>query len=300
MAHQLRVPFAVETPKWCTAALSEALPERLPVALKCGDTDLVVFRDSDGVARALLDQCAHRRAPLSLGLVTEAGLIQCPYHGWRYEGREGHCTAIPNLSRDEKVPRAYRVPAYAVVERDGFIHIWSQGDAEADAPVPDLRLAGLGLDHQDSTLLAYPHDALVDLLLDAPDSVLDINGLAIVNAHRFGDPLVRDGVIEVVYAAIPAARRGKGLTSEYPFRVALRVPRDGGIARVSVTDDRGQVLASAVIAFMSVKRTLCRATLRSTGAAAPAGRRPIAIGIRRTIDAVTACEAVDYVSRLRR
>jgi nitrite reductase/ring-hydroxylating ferredoxin subunit len=271
-----------------------------PVAIKSGDTDLALFRDDQGCVRALLDQCAHRRAPLSLGTVTVAGHVQCPYHGWRYEGAEGRCTAIPNLSSEEKVPRTYRVPAFAIAEQDGFIHIWSEGDATPAVPAPRLPVPALGVDRRESALLAYPHGALIDLMLDAPDAVLDIGGIAIVNAHRLGDPFLTDGMIEVIYAAIPASRRGKGLTSEYPFRVALRVPRDGGSAEVRLLDDLGIVQAAAVIGFMPVKQTLCTVVVQASSLPVVEGRRPITIGVRRAIDPVIARDAIDYVSRLRR
>lgn len=300
MAQQLRVPAAASGRRWWTAALSESVPLRQPVALKSGDTDLVLFRDDQGVPRALLDQCAHRRAPLSLGTVTEAGHVQCPYHGWRYEGAGGRCVAIPNLSSEEKVPRTYRVPTFAVAEQDGFIHIWSEGNDTPDTPAPALAVPTFGVDRRESALLAYPQDALVDLLLDAPDAVLDIGGIMIVNAHRFGDPVLTNDMIEVVYAAIPASRRGKGLTSEYAFRVSLRVPRDGGSAEVRLLDDFGVVQAAAVIAVMPVKQTLCAVIVQASSLPVVEGRRPMSIGVRRAIDPLTARDAVDYVSRLRR
>ncbi|MDB5687665.1 MAG: hypothetical protein JWR77_2254 [Rhizorhabdus sp.] len=295
MAHQLRGPSPVTSTGWWAVALSQDLPAGKPLAVKCGDTDLVLFRDGEGKVRALLDQCAHRRAPLSLGTVTAEGLVQCPYHGWRYEGQGGQCLAIPNLSSEEKVPRTYRVPAFAVEEQDGVIHVWPVGDATPDGPAPALSVPVLGAEACASLLIAYPQAACIDLLLDAPDAVLNIPGIAIVNAHRFGDPVLADGVIDVLYAAIPASRRGKGLVSEYPFRVRVRVAAGGGHADVQLQDDGGALLAAATIAFTPVKHTLCLVTWRSSTAA---GRKPI--GIRATIDPVVARDTVDYVSRLLR
>src|SRR3546814_16993517 len=87
--------------------------------------------------RGLVDQCAHRRAPLSLGRVGAGGLIECPYHGWRYDG-SGACVAIPNLVEGKRVPRNYRVAAPQVTEMDGFIHLRTSLDGtESLGAVPE-------------------------------------------------------------------------------------------------------------------------------------------------------------------
>jgi phenylpropionate dioxygenase-like ring-hydroxylating dioxygenase large terminal subunit len=48
-------------------------------------------------AAALLDSCAHRGAPLSLGTVVAQG-IRCNYHGVVFAA-SGVCAAIPNHRR---------------------------------------------------------------------------------------------------------------------------------------------------------------------------------------------------------
>ena len=40
----------------------------------------VLFRDAQGAAACVRDECAHRACPLSLGRVVD-GQIECPYHG---------------------------------------------------------------------------------------------------------------------------------------------------------------------------------------------------------------------------
>ena len=40
----------------------------------------VLFRDAEGRASCVLDECAHRACPLSVGRVVD-GQIECPYHG---------------------------------------------------------------------------------------------------------------------------------------------------------------------------------------------------------------------------
>ncbi|ETB36102.1 hypothetical protein N602_25085 [Mycobacterium avium subsp. hominissuis 10-5606] len=51
-----------------------------------------------------------------MGRLTEDGSIQCPYHGWSFDGATGRCTAIPNLSADERIPNGIKVAAFAAAE----------------------------------------------------------------------------------------------------------------------------------------------------------------------------------------
>lgn len=63
-----------------------------PLAVKLLDEELVIVR-LDGEVAALADRCAHRFAKLSIGKVVD-GRIQCPYHGWQYDGT-GMCHRMP-------------------------------------------------------------------------------------------------------------------------------------------------------------------------------------------------------------
>lgn len=298
MTYETHISSAAgEAGRWWTVALSTDVPGDQPVAAKLGGTDLVLFRDADGMVRALLDQCAHRRAPLSLGKRLGSGLVECPYHGWRYEGRNGRCMIIPNLSKEERVPKTYRVPAYAVEESDGFIHIWSQGDGAPETASPSLAPDALGPETRDAALIAYPYQACIDLLLDAPDIILNIPGVAIVNQHRFGDPSCTADEIDVRYAAIPASRRGKGLASDYPFQVRIRAAAHGGNAHVLLTRDNGNTVAAAHMTFAPVRRTLCTILAYGSRTEQQGSERPMHIGIKRVIDPTAARDAVDYVSR---
>lgn len=57
----------------------------------------VLFRDENGHAACVKDECAHRACPLSLGSVID-GHVQCPYHGWEYNA-EGVCTKMPSTAQ---------------------------------------------------------------------------------------------------------------------------------------------------------------------------------------------------------
>ena len=81
---------------------------------------VVLFRGSDGLG-ALHDRCPHRHVELSKGRVIE-NAIECPYHGWQFDG-QGKCTTIPCHLGD--LPN-YRTKALSVRERSGFVFLSSE------------------------------------------------------------------------------------------------------------------------------------------------------------------------------
>ena len=76
-------------------------------------------RDSKGKPNTLSDTCIHRGGSLSGGVVRE-DCIQCPYHGWRFNG-EGSCERIPSLGKEAKIPKRARVDANPTEERYGIV-----------------------------------------------------------------------------------------------------------------------------------------------------------------------------------
>lgn len=111
--------------QWFIACASGTLRDK-PLAVVIQDTPLVLFRDGSGRAAALLDRCPHRNVPLSAGSVAE-GLLQCNYHGWRFDGA-GACRLVPALT-SEPDRKARRAPSYATVEQDGYVWVYSTPDA---------------------------------------------------------------------------------------------------------------------------------------------------------------------------
>lgn len=57
--------------------------------------NMVVYRGKDGVVYALEAYCLHMGAHLGVGgEVVNETCIQCPFHGWLYDGKSGHCVGI--------------------------------------------------------------------------------------------------------------------------------------------------------------------------------------------------------------
>jgi phenylpropionate dioxygenase-like ring-hydroxylating dioxygenase large terminal subunit len=83
---------------------------------------LAVFLTESGKPAVIADRCAHRGASLSMGKVRGEG-IQCPYHGWEWDGGGGSCTRIPSLAEQGQIPPGARIAAFPVRKQWGLV--WS-------------------------------------------------------------------------------------------------------------------------------------------------------------------------------
>ncbi len=101
---------------WYLAGWADELPEGGVLARRLLDIPVVLFRDKTGEAKAVLDRCPHRFAPLSMGYLQE-GSIVCAYHGLGFGG-DGKCTANPH----GPIVPALKVEAYPV--REAFRGLW--------------------------------------------------------------------------------------------------------------------------------------------------------------------------------
>jgi phenylpropionate dioxygenase-like ring-hydroxylating dioxygenase large terminal subunit len=118
---------AVDLPnEWYVACLASELGGRRPLARTVHGIPLAVFRDGDGRVGAVVDRCPHRNVPLSLGRLRD-GLLQCAYHGWRFDGT-GACRAIPGLCSEDADRRGRAAESLPVVEQDGFAWVFPGSD----------------------------------------------------------------------------------------------------------------------------------------------------------------------------
>ncbi|MGH9492155.1 MAG: Rieske 2Fe-2S domain-containing protein [Terriglobales bacterium] len=110
---------------WYPALRSEQVRGRkLEQALLLG-VSLVLGRDAQGRPFALRDSCPHRGIPLSYGRLDADGLLECCYHGWRFEPTSGQCKEIPSLTSDSKlkVERIF-AGAFPCQEQDGYFWVF--------------------------------------------------------------------------------------------------------------------------------------------------------------------------------
>jgi phenylpropionate dioxygenase-like ring-hydroxylating dioxygenase large terminal subunit len=117
---------------WLPVALSRELKDR-PIARRLAGVPLVLFR-ANGVAAAARDRCPHRNHPLSLGRVA-GGLLECPYHGWRFAA-DGRCVEIPGLEGPAPQDPRLRAEMVAVRELHGavFVRLSPEGPTEPNLP----------------------------------------------------------------------------------------------------------------------------------------------------------------------
>lgn len=115
--------------------------------------DFVVFRDAQGKAAVLSDTCIHRGGSLAGGKCKEDGTVQCPYHGWRFNGR-GECTRIPSIGINAKIPPRARVDAYPVEERYGIVFAFL-GDLPEDQRPPIMPVEEHGTPEWRATVVTF-------------------------------------------------------------------------------------------------------------------------------------------------
>src|SRR3979411_119808 len=88
------------------------------------EVPLVLGRTSEGRAFAMRDSCPHRGIPLSYGRL-EGEVVECCYHGWRFDACSGRCVEIPSLTSQDKL-RVERIFAghYPCEELDGYVWVY--------------------------------------------------------------------------------------------------------------------------------------------------------------------------------
>jgi phenylpropionate dioxygenase-like ring-hydroxylating dioxygenase large terminal subunit len=127
---------------WYTAGRSTDVTTT-PVRRRMLGQDFVLFRDTTGKVHCLADTCIHRGASLGLGKV-KGDCIQCPYHGWQFDG-DGACRKIPSLGAQARIPARARVDAYPTVEKYGLIFAFL-GDIPEEERCPILPIPEYGAD----------------------------------------------------------------------------------------------------------------------------------------------------------
>lgn len=256
---------------WWAVALSESLRAGKALGVVCDGHPVALFRDAGGAVHALEDRCPHRRVLLSPGVVREGGL-QCPYHGWTFDGASGKCTDIPNLRRDEPIPPKYQALAYPVLERHGFIHVWTgQGIPACRLPVDDH--AGLEDAHLRGTaVLPIAAADYLDILLDGPQCLLGFPGVEI------SDALLGDVRVQGAWAVLDrgALWQGKGERSafvrDHPLIVRTSVALDQSAATVELLDQSEQPMLTLFIGVSANRRGttgICWRAHAHAGAAMP-------------------------------
>ncbi len=152
---------------WYVAFWSADLQAGALLARTILEEPIVFFRDAAGQAVALEDVCPHRFAPLSRGHLVAGDVLECGYHGLRFD-RSGLCVYNPH--GDHKLPPAAIARAYRVVERYSLAWIWmGAGDGDA-SDIPDYHLLDdadpLHISVRDYMTIAADYEIITNNLLD--------------------------------------------------------------------------------------------------------------------------------------
>lgn len=167
---------------WYPVAFLRDLDPDRPTGFTLLGDDLVLWFDRKGTEgaeaaggqwRAFADVCPHRLVPLSEGRLNAAGELECPYHGWSFDG-QGRCTAIPQASGgSQPSDRRSSCRAYTTATGQDMLFVFA-GASEVAAAVP-LPLVPVLEDKQagwlvQDTFRDLPYDALTLL-----ENVLDVS-----------------------------------------------------------------------------------------------------------------------------
>lgn len=118
-----RLPFPIPFGWFCVGAPGE-FPTGEARAIYYLARHLVAWRDDAGRLHVQDAFCPHLGAHLGHGGRVKDGCIECPFHGWTFDG-DGANTNIPY---SERTNRKARLRTYPAVERNGLSMIWYHPD----------------------------------------------------------------------------------------------------------------------------------------------------------------------------
>jgi len=103
-----------------------------PISVRRLGRKIAIWRDGQGELHALEDQCPHRGAPLSQGVIL-GDRLACPYHGVQVRC-DGTVTEVPG-SPGCKLEGSRPTLSFHVQEKHGVVFLFNS-DSNVDAPPP--------------------------------------------------------------------------------------------------------------------------------------------------------------------
>jgi phenylpropionate dioxygenase-like ring-hydroxylating dioxygenase large terminal subunit len=138
-----------------------------PVKVELFGERYVAFRDGEGKAGLLDEQCPHRSASLALGRV-EADGIRCLFHGWKFSVT-GSVQETPTVS-DPKFRQRFKARAFPVREAGGIV--WTYvGPPEHEPEFPHWRY------------FDYPAERLLTVTFVVPCNFVQVQEALLDSAH---------------------------------------------------------------------------------------------------------------------
>ena len=234
--------------RWWALARSEEVTTQKPLSVDIGAQPVVLWRDRQGVARALEDRCPHRRAPLSLGRVRDNGWLQCGYHGWSYDGATGKLIDIPNMKSDQRFPPLYKAAVFAVAEAGGLVRVC----LNAGAPPP--RAAPVAMALSGTAHVALDQERYIAALFDDPSVLLGIRGV-VFTPYLMAELHVADGRLVMERSCQwRGLRAPAAFSSDFPITLLTRTDPYTGETELTLRDITFAELLRAVIAPVPASR----------------------------------------------
>nr|XP_050025189.2 cholesterol 7-desaturase nvd-like [Dermacentor andersoni] len=90
--------------------------------------EFVAVRCEDGTARVFDAYCPHLGAHLGMMGRVAGDIIECPFHGWKFDCKSGSCTHVPYFA---KAPSFAKVNVWMSKELLGLVFVWYHADGKA-------------------------------------------------------------------------------------------------------------------------------------------------------------------------
>lgn len=216
---------------WYMAFWAQDLGKGVLVPRRILDAPLVFYRDESGAAKALLDYCPHRFAPLHLGQLLPGGRIRCGYHGLEFDS-SGACVRNPHGAGE--IPANASIRSFPVIEKYSILWIWMGDRAPEESLIPDFSI----LDRSDPAIVSKREWMRMDanyLLIN--ENLLDLSHASVLHHGVLGnDEMIPAEIkVEQVDRQIRVARWTPGVPA--PALYDQLFNRDGGIVDIW-TDQR--------------------------------------------------------------
>ncbi len=193
---------------WTIIGAADELRSEALLARTIGGERVVLFRDAGGKPCALIDRCPHRGVQLSLGRLRE-GVVECPFHGWRFDGAGRNCGVPWNPDARREQLGAVALP---VRELHGllWLHTGPNAADEPD-PTPTLALPGIHSVVQHVTWRTHWTRAM--------ENMLDMPHLPFVHAATIGRAVKEDSAQRMELRWTPT-ERGARIENTSPGRTS--------------------------------------------------------------------------------
>ncbi|KAF0128333.1 MAG: Rieske iron-sulfur domain-containing protein [Methylocystaceae bacterium] len=222
---------------WTIVGLARDFKRDTPLAMRVAGERVVFFRDAGGKACALIDRCPHRGVALSLGRV-ETGVIECPFHGWRFDGVGRNCHVPWNPDAKRENLSAVALPCR---ESGGLLWLYTGDDPNEEPSLSQTLTAPEGLALCAQTVVWKAHwTRVMENMLDSPH-------LPFVHRSTIGRDLskhVGAGRLEMAFepepyggricASVDGSPRAGNMDYRFPNVMELFIDPPGKIFRLMV------------------------------------------------------------------